>query len=60
MPEPDVLLGGDPFAVRGGGGGGASRESSTTTTDSDAIRPDPRWASELEKLKQMLAAQTTN
>ncbi|MBC6429718.1 RNA-binding protein [Nostoc sp. HG1] len=45
---------------RGGGGGGGSRESSTTTTDSDAIRPDPRWASELEKLKQMLAAQTTN
>lgn len=42
-----------------GSGGGGSRES-TTTTDSDAIRPDPRWASELEKLKQMLAAQTTN
>ncbi|MDZ8033225.1 MAG: RNA-binding protein [Nostoc sp. DedQUE08] len=45
---------------RRGGGGGGSRETSTTTTDSDAIRPDPRWASELEKLKQMLAAQTTN
>ncbi len=45
---------------RGGSGGGSSRETSTTTTDSDAIRPDPRWASELEKLKQMLAAQTTN
>jgi len=45
---------------RGGGSGGGSRESSTTTTDSEAIRPDPRWASELEKLKQMLAAQTTN
>jgi len=45
---------------RGGSGGGGSRESSTTTTESDAIRPDPRWASELEKLKQMLAAQTTN
>ncbi|MEH2461632.1 RNA recognition motif domain-containing protein [Nostoc sp.] len=44
----------------GGGGGGGSRESTTTTTDSDTIRPDPRWASELEKLKQMLAAQTTN
>lgn len=41
-------------------GGGGRSESSTTTTDSDAIRPDPRWASELEKLKQMLAAQTTN
>ncbi|MEH1903044.1 MAG: RNA-binding protein [Nostoc sp.] len=45
---------------RGSSGGGGSRESSTTTTDSDAIRPDPRWASELEKLKQMLATQTTN
>lgn len=40
---------------RGGGG----RET-ITTSDSDAIRPDPRWASELEKLKQMLAAQATN
>jgi RNA recognition motif-containing protein len=39
--------------------GGSTRETATTT-DSDAIRPDPRWASELEKLKQMLAAQTTN
>ena len=44
---------------RGSGGGGGGRET-TTTSDSDAIRPDPRWASELEKLKQMLAAQTTN
>lgn len=32
----------------------------STPTDSDAVQPDPRWASELEKLKQMLAAQTTN
>ncbi|MEH2348199.1 MAG: RNA-binding protein [Nostoc sp.] len=45
---------------RGGGGGGSRENSTTTTSDSDAIRPDPRWASELEKLKQMLAAQTTN
>ncbi|TAF03436.1 MAG: RNA-binding protein [Nostocales cyanobacterium] len=43
---------------RGGGGGGGSRET-TTTVDSDAIRPDPRWAADLEKLKQMLAAQTS-
>ncbi len=28
--------------------------------DTDAIRPDPRWAAELEKLKEMLAAQATN
>jgi RNA recognition motif-containing protein len=39
-------------------GGGGSRETSTTV-DSDAIRPDPRWADKLEQLKQMLAA-TTN
>ncbi len=38
----------------------APATSSTTSTDSDAVQPDPRWASELEKLKQMLAAQTTN
>ncbi|MEA5619338.1 RNA-binding protein [Cronbergia sp. UHCC 0137] len=44
---------------RGGGGSGGGRET-TSTVDSDTIRPDPRWASELEKLKQMLAAQTTN
>ncbi|WP_353929809.1 RNA-binding protein [Okeanomitos corallinicola TIOX110] len=40
-------------------GGGGSRESSSNI-DSDAIRPDPRWAAELEKLKEMLAAQATN
>jgi RNA recognition motif-containing protein len=41
-------------------GGGGVRETSTSTGDGDGIRPDPRWANELEKLKQMLAAQTTN
>jgi RNA recognition motif-containing protein len=40
--------------------GGSGRETASTASDSDAIRPDPRWANELEKLKQMLAAQTTN
>ncbi|MBD2665364.1 RNP-1 like RNA-binding protein [Richelia sinica FACHB-800] len=39
--------------------GNSVRETSSNN-DSDAIRPDPRWASELEKLKQMLAAQATN
>ena len=47
---------------RAGGNKKPRRAASTTTqtTDSDAVRPDPRWASELEKLKQMLAAQATN
>ncbi|MTJ08432.1 MULTISPECIES: RNA-binding protein [unclassified Anabaena] len=40
-------------------GGGGTRETATSV-DNEAIRPDPRWAADLEKLKQMLAAQTTN
>lgn len=34
--------------------------SSQTNTSSDAVQPDPRWANELEKLNQILAAQTSN
>lgn len=47
---------------RSGGGNKKPRRAAaiTTSTDSEGIRPDPRWASELEKLKQMLSAQTTN
>ena len=47
---------------RRGGGNKKPRRTPTpsTSTDSEGIRPDPRWASELEKLKEMLAAQTTN
>lgn len=28
--------------------------------ESDSVQPDPRWAQDLEKLKQLLAAQTSN
>ncbi|ARV62286.1 RNA-binding protein [Nostocales cyanobacterium HT-58-2] len=41
-------------------GGGTREQAPTSTSSDDAIRPDPRWANELEKLKQMLAAQTTS
>ena len=41
-------------------GGGSKENISTGDSSSDGVRPDPRWAAELEKLKQMLAAQTTN
>ncbi|WP_254567121.1 RNA-binding protein [Oscillatoria sp. HE19RPO] len=34
--------------------------SSSGSQDSDSVQPDPRWAGELEKLKQMLAAQASN
>ncbi|BAZ12853.1 RNP-1 like RNA-binding protein [Calothrix sp. NIES-4071] len=42
------------------GGSNQKETVSTTSGDSDAIRPDPRWAAQLETLKQRLAAQTTN
>jgi RNA recognition motif-containing protein len=44
-------------------GGNRSRntgDSSSSTSSSAASGPDPRWATELEKLKEMLAAQATN
>ncbi len=38
-----------------------SRSRGTTTSSGPASTgPDPRWATELEKLKEMLAAQATN
>ncbi|WP_416675656.1 RNA recognition motif domain-containing protein [Egbenema bharatensis] len=37
-----------------------SRKSSGGGGDSDAVQPDPRWAQDLEKLKQLLATQTAN
>jgi RNA recognition motif-containing protein len=40
--------------------GSSTRKSSSTSTGSSAAQPDPRWADELEKLKQMLATQTTS
>lgn len=40
--------------------GGGSFSSSTTSTDPGAIQPDPRWAGELAKLKEMLSAQASN
>lgn len=41
-------------------GSGSKDSSSSSTSSSDGVYPDPRWATELEKLKEMLAAQTTN
>jgi len=36
-----------------------SRRPAGTTTESTSVQPDPRWAQELEKLKELLATQTT-
>ena len=45
---------------KGGNNNNKSRRSTSTQTDPESVQPDPRWAQELEKLKQLLAAQTTN
>lgn len=41
---------------------GSARKASTpaAAASSASVQPDPRWAGELEKLKQMLATQTTS
>ncbi|MGK7917091.1 MAG: RNA recognition motif domain-containing protein [Prochloraceae cyanobacterium] len=36
------------------------RGNAPNSPQTDAVQPDPRWADELAKLKEMLAAQTTN
>lgn len=45
-----------PNNKRGGRGNSSSNYSSPA---SEVAQPDPRWASDLEKLKEMLAAQAT-
>jgi RNA recognition motif-containing protein len=51
---------------RSKGSGGSSRRGGNksrrnqSSSEPEAIQPDPRWAADLEKLKKMLAAQTTN
>ncbi|MBE9182835.1 RNA-binding protein [Oculatella sp. LEGE 06141] len=44
----------------GGGKGGSKAKGARSSGDSDSVQPDPRWAQDLEKLKQMLSAQTAN
>jgi RNA recognition motif-containing protein len=43
-----------------GGGGKPRRSSDSSSSSSDSVQPDPRWAKELEKLKDLLATQTAN
>lgn len=45
---------------KGGNTGGNKANKRTTSSEPEAVQPDPRWAQDLEKLKQLLAAQTAN
>ncbi len=56
-PETQSNAGG---GRRKGGNNKGTKRSSTSSSDLESVQPDPRWAQELEKLKQLLAAQTTN
>lgn len=56
--------GGGSSSSSGGGKKSSKRGASagtttTTSSDSGAIQPDPRWAADLERLKDLLAAQAT-
>jgi RNA recognition motif-containing protein len=70
-PAPAVRSGGGGAgaaagggARRGGGGGGKSAPrtapSNTTSSPAASSQPDPRWADELSKLKQLLETQASN
>lgn len=39
---------------------GGETRTSTSSSDSGAFQPDPRWAGELAKLKELLSAQASN
>lgn len=61
-PKPGAKRSGGSNAGGGkrSGGGGKKQAATYSSGDSSATQPDPRWASELEKLKEMLQKQTTN
>ena len=64
-PTPAAAIGGATTGVsrskkKSRRGSGSKDSSSSSSSSSDGVYPDPRWATELEKLKEMLAAQTTN
>ncbi|HEY9845757.1 MAG TPA: RNA-binding protein [Candidatus Caenarcaniphilales bacterium] len=55
--------GGSNTSVNRRSGKSKARRSNTTpqtAAQSEAVQPDPRWAQELEKLKQMLSTQTSS
>lgn len=45
---------------KGGNNNKSRRSSDVSSAPSESVQPDPRWAKELEKLKDLLATQTAN
>jgi RNA recognition motif-containing protein len=61
-PAPAPVSGGaSKRSGKSGGGNNKSRRPAAATSESsESVQPDPRWAQDLEKLKQLLAAQATS
>lgn len=57
--QPASTAASNSSGKRSNKGNGKSRKPATTS-EPESVQPDPRWAQELEKLKQLLAAQTAN
>jgi RNA recognition motif-containing protein len=63
QPQAGVSPGSNAGVAKKKGGNNKSRRSTSSNSgnsDLDSVQPDPRWAQELEKLKQLLATQATN
>ncbi|MBW4519638.1 MAG: RNA-binding protein [Scytolyngbya sp. HA4215-MV1] len=68
--EEQAVSTGSPSPVTASADRGSRRKGSSNSNNkskqrvasssSESVLPDPRWAAELEKLKQLLAAPTTN
>lgn len=59
-PTAAPVGGGSAKRSKAANGNKSRRPATAETTESESVQPDPRWAQDLEKLKQLLAAQTTN
>lgn len=61
-PRPSSSSGSGGGSGRRGGGNKKSKRSSSVSSSSDsgAVQPDPRWAADLAKLKELLSAQPNN
>lgn len=58
--EPATASAGPAPASKRNKSSGSKSRKPTTSSEPESVQPDPRWAQELEKLKQMLATQTAS
>ncbi|HEY9667675.1 MAG TPA: RNA-binding protein [Coleofasciculaceae cyanobacterium] len=63
-PQQRASSNNNPPVKRTGGGKKSKQQrsgaSTSTSSDAGGIQPDPRWADELAKLKELLSAQASN